>query len=309
MFIELNTEKYKKTTSFKNVIMVLKKLKLTPGEINYLKSKRIGLVLSGGASRGFAEAGVMSVFQKHSIEPVAIAATSVGSLVGTCIAARKSIDLLTNEFTEKNLITWRDISLRNAGLIKGDHIVKKVLDVLNVNDFKDLYIPLVVSATSLTTGKEKIFIKGKLLPILSASIAFPGMITPKKIGREILVDGGVTTPVPVHLLPKDLDLVIVVDVTGKLRKLEYESSSISHLRNVYEIMLHHLTNRDIEKAKIEWNMIIIKPPVDTYRLFNFSAKNAKAMMKTGDKTARVALKKGIRALKAKEKKLAQQESL
>ncbi|MBN1175459.1 patatin-like phospholipase family protein [Candidatus Woesearchaeota archaeon] len=281
-------------------------LKLTPAEVEFLKSKKIGLVLSGGASRGFAEAGVMNVFEKHSIEPVAIVGASVGSLVGVCVAAGKSASVLESEFLEHKPFTWRDISMfSHSGLLNAEHIVSRILKVLDVEKFSDLRIPLKVTATNLNTGKERIFSSGKLIDALASSIAFPGVIAPRKIGRHWYADGGVNNPIPVHLLPKNVDLVIIVDVTGKLRPLEDNSSTLTLLKNVYEIMLHHISNREIERAMLEYDSILIQPPVGIYGLFNFSTENAKSMIRTGEKTAREAIKKGIKRLKAKERKLEQ----
>lgn len=278
-------------------------LKLTPGEVDFLKSKKIGLVLSGGASRGFAEAGVMNVFEKHSIEPVAIVGASVGSLVGVCVAAGKSASILESEFLEHKPFTWRDVSLfKHSGLLNPEHVVTEILDILEVKSFSDLKIPLKVTATNLNTGDERVFSSGKLLSPLAASIAFPGVIVPRKIGRHLYADGGINNPIPVHLLPKNIDLVIVVDVTGKLTSLEDNSSTTALLKNVYEIMLHHISKRELEKIMVEHDAIVIQPPVEIYGLFNFSMENARGMIKTGEKTAKIALKKGIKRLKAKEHK-------
>ena len=273
---------------------MLKNLKLTPGEIDYLKSKKIGLVLSGGASRGYAEAGAMSVFEKHSIPFTAVVGTSVGSLIGTCVAAGKSVSLLLDEFIEHKPFTWRDISLFNhSGLLNADHIVERILSVLEVNSFSDLATTLKVTSTNLNTGKEKIFSKGKLLPALASSIAFPGVISPKKIGKHYFADGGVTNPIPVHLLPSNIDLVIIIDVTGKIKSLEEIASTVMLLRNVYEIMLHHISNREIAKVLQTHDAILIQPPVASFALFNFSNGNAKQMIRAGDTTARKALKQEL----------------
>lgn len=288
---------------------MVKKLELTPGEVKYLKSKRIGLVLSGGASRGFAEAGVMSVFEKHSIQPVAVVGCSVGSLVGVCACAGKSVSLLQSEFIEHKPFSWRDISLtRRGGLISPEKVVNKVLKILEVESFKDLTIPLTVSATNLDTGKEKSFTRGKLLPALSSSIAFPGVLAPVKIGKYHFVDGGVTTPIPVHLLPKNIDLVVVIDVTGKIRPIEDSSSTLSLLRNVYEIMLHHISNREIEKIMKSMDAILIHPPVDTFGLFTFTVANSRKMMRVGVTSANASLKRGIRRVKARAARRAKLET-
>ena len=67
-------------------------------------------------------------------------------------------------------------------------------------------------------------------------------------------------------------------------------------------MLHHLSNRELDKIMKEHDAILIQPPVDSYGLFNFSVENSRKMINAGENTAREALKKGIRSLKIKEGK-------
>ena len=47
-----------------------------------LKTKSIGLILSGGGSKGLAHAGVIKFLEEQNIIPDRIAGTSAGSIVG-----------------------------------------------------------------------------------------------------------------------------------------------------------------------------------------------------------------------------------
>jgi NTE family protein len=52
-----------------------------------LKSKRVGLALSGGAVRGLAHIGVIKALHEVGIKPAVVAGTSVGSIIGAALAA------------------------------------------------------------------------------------------------------------------------------------------------------------------------------------------------------------------------------
>ena len=48
---------------------------------------RIALVLGGGAAKGFAHIGVIKMLEAHGLEPVVVAGTSAGSVVGALYAS------------------------------------------------------------------------------------------------------------------------------------------------------------------------------------------------------------------------------
>ncbi|MBI2999815.1 MAG: patatin-like phospholipase family protein, partial [Deltaproteobacteria bacterium] len=54
------------------------------------KIPRVGLVLGGGAARGFAHVGVIRVLEREKIPLDLIVGTSVGSFVGAIYADKKS---------------------------------------------------------------------------------------------------------------------------------------------------------------------------------------------------------------------------
>ncbi len=55
--------------------------------LHQLRSRRIGLALSGGSVRGLAHLGVVKVLSEAGIRPAVIAGTSAGSLIGAMLAA------------------------------------------------------------------------------------------------------------------------------------------------------------------------------------------------------------------------------
>ena len=58
--------------------------------ITELRSRRIGLALSGGAVRGIAHIGVLKVLSEFGIRVAVVAGTSVGSIIGAGLASGMS---------------------------------------------------------------------------------------------------------------------------------------------------------------------------------------------------------------------------
>jgi len=54
-----------------------------------------------------------------------------------------------------------------------------------------------------------------MIEAVAASIAIPGIISAPKVGGRVLIDGGMTDPVPFDKLPDSCDVKIAVDVTGR----------------------------------------------------------------------------------------------
>ncbi len=54
-----------------------------------------------------------------------------------------------------------------------------------------------------------------MVSAVAASIAIPGVISAPVIDGKVLVDGGMTNPVPFDKLPEDCEHTIAIDVTGR----------------------------------------------------------------------------------------------
>ena len=71
-----------------------------------IKSKKIGLVLSGGGYRGAAHAGVFKALEELEIKPDLVAGTSAGAIMGTFFAAgydwKSPPDLSQHNILSKN---------------------------------------------------------------------------------------------------------------------------------------------------------------------------------------------------------------
>lgn len=164
--------------------------------------KKIGLALGSGAARGLAHIGVLKVLEEQQIEVAAIAGTSIGAMIGSFYAAGVSVDQM-EEIARG--VDWRDLArlvdpiLPGSGLIDGKKVRRFIAELLPVQRFEDLRIPLAVTATDIATGEDLYIKQGDLVEAARAAISFPGIFTPVRFGQRFLVDGGLCNPVPVDV--------------------------------------------------------------------------------------------------------------
>jgi len=172
---------------------------------------KVGLVLGGGGARGLAHIGAMRALEERDLRPAAIAACSIGGIIGALVAAGHG---------------WRHI-LKLASAFPGTYFgiggkggllstkgMEKALRAELPDRFEDLAVPMKVTAVDVQAGNLVILEKGPLLPALRASSALPGILSPAKLGERYLVDGGLLNNVPVDLIREMTDApVVAVDVS------------------------------------------------------------------------------------------------
>src|ERR1700744_715974 len=179
---------------------------------------RIGLVLGGGAARGWAHIGAIRALQDAGIRPDIVCGTSIGALVGA-VYANGDLDWLEQWVSRP---TWQTVvrlpGLRFSGGLPGG---KKVIDIFanqfNGRSISELHVPFAAVATELDTGREIWLQEGGIVEAVRASIAIPGIFTPVLHEGVWLVDGGLANPVPVSLArARRADCVIAIDLNNDI---------------------------------------------------------------------------------------------
>jgi NTE family protein len=179
----------------------------------------IGLALGGGAARGFAHIGVLRTLIAHGIVPDVIVGTSIGAVAGGCYAAQQLDNLETwaRGLTVRGVLGYLDVSLSGSGLIRGDHLAKRLEAALTDTRIDDLPLRFAAIATEINSGHEIWLTHGRLVEALRASYALPGIFPPVMIGGRWLVDGALVNPVPVSAARAlGADLVIAVNLNSDM---------------------------------------------------------------------------------------------
>ena len=183
----------------------------------------VGLALGGGAAFGIAHLGVLQVLEKHGIPIDLIAGCSQGSIIGVGYAAgvstKRMIEIALKLGHWRNSLLAVDLTITRPGLLLGDNFVKIFEPYLtNVRTFADLLMPCMTVATDIESGERVPIGSGLLTTAFRASAAVPMVFAPVKVGDRVLVDGGVSDPVPAEVVNSmGADLCVAVNVVPPLK--------------------------------------------------------------------------------------------
>ena len=176
--------------------------------------KKIGLALSGGGARGFAHVGALKVLAGHNIRFDMIAGTSAGSIAGAALASGMGPDEIETMARKVGWLNTLRPSFGLSGLMSSAPMGKMLRNVLPVAKFEDLVIPFAAIAYDIVKGEEVVLKEnGDLITAIRASCAVPGIFAPIKQGDRMLIDGGVTSVLPVDAVrAMGADFVIAIDL-------------------------------------------------------------------------------------------------
>ena len=187
--------------------------------------KNVALVLSSGGARGLAHIGAIEELEAQGYRITSIAGCSMGALIGGVYAAGK-----LKEFREwmktvdrKKMLELTDFSLSINHIAKGSRILEAIMEFVPDMPIEDLPIPYCAVATDLKAGREVVFDKGSLFDAIRASISLPSFYEPVQRDGMILIDGGVTNPIPLNRVARhEGDILVGVDVSGHDYKKQSE---------------------------------------------------------------------------------------
>ncbi|HUL15947.1 MAG TPA: patatin-like phospholipase family protein [Terriglobales bacterium] len=259
---------------------------------------RVGLALAGGFARGIAHIGVLQVLQEARVPIDCVAGTSVGALIGVgyCAGATAA------EMQELGAITsfadfgrWTPSWL---GLATNQRLEKYLARLTPLKTFEELRVPMAISTTDITAGITVYYSSGPIAPALRASCAYPGLFVPIQYDGRTLVDGFLTSPVPVEgalLLGADVVIAVFLETGG----VDNPRTAVDIISRSFSILQRH--------ADITWRQqtdVIIEPDVHPFGWDDFT--RTPEMVAAGREAALKALPE-IRAALRGEKRETEQE--
>lgn len=212
------------------------------------KRPKIGLALSGGGPTGLAHIGVIKSLLKHNIPIDFIAGTSVGSIAAVFYAAKKDASAMEEYILKKNW--WQMLE----GVLQGMRIQSFIEGYLGKEvQFSDLKIPCKTVAVDLKNGDIIEIDKGPVINGMLASTAAPMILKPVLLDGRYLVDGGLTSPVPVSTVRKmGADIVIAVNLyqTCLIDDIKDEMNLLSVAQHTINIMLRNIASYEEKRADL-----------------------------------------------------------
>lgn len=181
---------------------------MSPRRVHGGETRQVAFVLSGGASLGAVQVGMLRGLYERNIRPDLLVGTSVGAVNSAWIAGRPDADGV-DQLAEIWLgLRRQDVFPLNplasaAGLLgRSNHFIpndslRSVLERhLPFSRLEEASTPLHVVTTDLKSGRAAVMASGPAVPALLASCAIPGIFPPVTIGRRDYIDGGVANHTP-----------------------------------------------------------------------------------------------------------------
>jgi NTE family protein len=225
-----------------------------------LERPRVALALSGGGARGIAHIGVLRALEEGGIPVDAVAANSMGAIVGGIYATGRSATELeaivrsmdwaslfsgrpdrrtlpvgrrTDRYASTAGVSFDWTSLRLPGGLLAEHRVNRFLiEHLSPagfsvdGDFDRLPVRFRAIAADLANGEVVVMAKGDLARAVRASMSIPLVFPPVEWEGRRLVDGLVVNNLPIDVARAFGGAVVVaVDIASPpLEPSEYESA-------------------------------------------------------------------------------------
>ena len=277
--------------------------------------KKVAVVLSGGGAKGMAHIGALKVIERAGIPIDIITGTSMGSIVGGLYAIGYNANVLDSvvrvqdwnyvisdreNLSEQSLADRRKqntyiytmgltLGKRNqtdGGIIKGKNLAELFYQLCegytdSLNFSKDLPIPFACVATNIIDNSEVVFHSGSLPQAMRASMAIPAAFSPVRVGKLVLVDGGLRNNYPADIAREmGADIIIGVTVQGPPKIADDMGNTMSILSQIIDVNC---------KNKYDENLAITDVPIRVntsgYSAASFSYNAIDTLIRRGEEEA------------------------
>ena len=112
----------------------------------------VGVVLSGGAARGFVHAGVLKALAEHSLDPGIVSGVSAGGIVGSFYCDGFSPEEICEIFLKEKIFEFVKLKFKRHGIFSTEGLKDVLKKNLRSRRIEDLKKPLVITATNIDKG-------------------------------------------------------------------------------------------------------------------------------------------------------------
>lgn len=230
---------------------------------------KIGLVLGGGAARGFAHIGVIQVLEEAGVRPSLVVGTSAGSLVAAFYASGKTgaqLQQVAETMEEATFADWT-LPIFSRGMLRGEALARYVNVQVSGRMIENMPLPLGIVATDLNSGQGVLFQRGDTATAVRASSAVPALFQPVKISGREYVDGGLVSPVPVRYARQmGAELIIAVDISSAPEG-NAASDTLQILLQTFSIMGKSINTFELRDADV-----VVRPSLVGVASADFGAR-------------------------------------
>ncbi len=208
----------------------------------------VGLVLSGGGSKGLAHIGVIKALEEEQIPIDFVGGTSMGAIVGACYAMGLTTDEIINIVKSDDFRYWMSGVIEeeykyyfkaespapdifSLGIDLNDSVSKTRLPLSYIPnhlmdfafmeifsrasaaaeyDFDSLFVPFLCNSVDISNNREVVFRTGDLTQAVRASMTVPLYFRPILMDGNIMYDGGIYNNFPVNHVEKEFGPDVII---------------------------------------------------------------------------------------------------
>ncbi|MCK9604956.1 MAG: patatin-like phospholipase domain-containing protein [Methylomonas sp.] len=182
----------------------------------FLTGNALGLVLGGGAARGFAHVGVLKALKERGISVDIVGGNSMGAVLAAEFALQWHEKRML-EKTRQLCIQGDRMTLPLVSLFSGKTMTTALEKLFGDIYIEDLWIPFFCVSCNISRATLMTHRQGTLLAALLSSNAPPGLFPPQVSDGDLLVDGALLNNLPVDIM-RELNPgggIIAVDVNER----------------------------------------------------------------------------------------------
>jgi NTE family protein len=280
--------------------------------VRAIERRVIGVALGAGAALGLAHIGVLRELERAGIPVDVLCGSSMGAVValgyGACGCASGLEEAAHTRSSLLRLLGTVDLATTGDGVLSGSRLLSYLRPFLQgAESFDDLTLPTRAVATDLSTARPVAIADGRLEDAVRATIAMPPFITPVLEGGRVLVDGGISCPVPFDAAKEmGADIVIAVNVIpppdvssatiltrltrgiNRLNPLAYWQGRLDG-RNLADIMMHsyQIVEHELGRHQAQLAEVVVEPDVGRHTWIEFY--QAPAIIERGAVAAQAAI--------------------
>jgi NTE family protein len=231
-------------------------------------------VLSGGASLGAIQVGMLEALFERRIVPDLVVGSSVGAVNSAFIAGREPSPEAVHELGE----IWRGLSRgeifpfrpltgliaclgRSSNLIPAGNLRRLIVRYSAFEHLEDSPVPLHLIATDILSGQELRISRGPTVEAVMASAAIPAVFPPVKFEGRLLMDGGVSDNTPIsHAVALGADEIYVLPTGIACDLTTAPRGALAMLLHALVVLTQQRLHVDIELYRDRAHLVVLPPP-------------------------------------------------
>lgn len=210
---------------------------------------------------------------ERRVTPDLIVGSQAGAINGAFIASRERTvqtaealgdlwhELRKGVFPSNPLSGLMGLMGRSDRLVSQEPLRKVVARHLQVDDLKEMPVPLHVVLTDVLSGEELRLSAGPAHDAVMASAAIPGVYSPVEFGGRALMDGGVSDNTPIsHAIGLGADEIYVLPTGHACALREAPHGALAMLLHATTLLVQQRLQFDIERYSEDARVIVLPPP-------------------------------------------------